>query len=331
MRILSPMPRGNGAWVVHQRLSQGVEGYRLCDVDPRWGFFPPALGALCAGSADIVHGIPDFAAYPLRARQRLVLTLHNYVLDPSMRAVASPAQALFYRWGLRAAYRRALGRAHAVTAVSRFTAQLLRSDLGFKGDVRVIYNGVDLRRFRPRAGPRSEGPLRVLFAANMSRRKGAHLLPAMAEALPSGIVIQYLPGLRGRGRLPDHPRLEPLGPVPYARMHTLYQQADMVLYPSFREGFGLVAAEAMACGLPVVASDNSSLPEVVDHGLGGFLCETGSVEAHLNALMTLADSPARLRDMGHHNRERAEERFDERDMFAAYRALFVEVVDATFS
>ncbi|MGB0713751.1 MAG: glycosyltransferase family 4 protein [Gammaproteobacteria bacterium] len=325
MSILSPMPRGNGAWVVHQCLARGLTDYRVCDVHPRWGFFPPALGAFCGDGADIIHSIPDFAGFPLRAGQRLVLTLHNYVLDPAMVAVASPAQSLFYRLGLRPAYRRALAHAHRVTAVSRFTADLLSQDLGYRGDIRVIYNGIDLRRFQPSTGPRSDGPLRVLFAANMSRRKGAHLLPAMAESLPDGMVIQYLPGLRGRGRLPDHPRLEPLATVPYERMHELYRQSDMVLYPSFREGFGLVAAEAMACGLPVVASDNSSLPEVLDHGRGGYLCETGSVTAHVQAMVELADSPGRRAEMGEYNRARAQQRFDERTMQAAYRALFEEV------
>ena len=61
-------------------------------------------------------------------------------------------------------------------------------------------------------------------------------------------------------------------------MHKVYQQSDILFFPTLREGFGLVVAEAMACGLPVVTTDCSSLPELIDHGKGGYLCEPNNLE-----------------------------------------------------
>jgi N-acetyl-alpha-D-glucosaminyl L-malate synthase BshA len=72
--------------------------------------------------------------------------------------------------------------------------------------------------------------------------------------------------------------------------------ADLFLLPSEQESFGLAALEAMACGVPVVASDAGGLPEVIDHGVSGFLHPVGDVE-------TMADSGvALLSDPGLHQR-----------------------------
>ena len=57
---------------------------------------------------------------------------------------------------------------------------------------------------------------------------------------------------------------------PYDAMPALYRDVDMLLYPTVREGFGLSVAEAMASGLPVVATDCSSIPELMEDGKGGF-------------------------------------------------------------
>ena len=54
-----------------------------------------------------------------------------------------------------------------------------------------------------------------------------------------------------------------------------YGSMDILLMPSVREGFGLSIAEAMACGLPVVATNCSAIPELIDDGKGGFLCPPG--------------------------------------------------------
>jgi len=110
-------------------------------------------------------------------------------------------------------------------------------------------------------------------------RKGVSLLPQIAERLSPAIKIVYTRGLRGGFDLPDLPNLRCLGRKANDDMPALYRDSDILIFPSVREGFGLVPAEAMACGLPVVATNCSSLPELIDNGKGGFLCPIGDVEA----------------------------------------------------
>jgi glycosyltransferase involved in cell wall biosynthesis len=99
-------------------------------------------------------------------------------------------------------------------------------------------------------------------------------------------------------RAADRPdRIDVLGFVP--DLVATYQGADVVLVPSRYEGFGLPALEGMASGVPVVAYDNSSLPEVV--GDGGLLVADGDVDALVIAVRGLLDDERRadeLREQG---------------------------------
>ena len=89
---------------------------------------------------------------------------------------------------------------------------------------------------------------------------------------------------------------------------------------------GLAAAEAMSCGLPVVASNCSSLPELIDDGKGGFLCPVGDVEAFAEKINLLADSPKLRHEMGEYNRSKVEELFTVERMVNEYKDLFEQVL-----
>jgi glycosyltransferase involved in cell wall biosynthesis len=97
--------------------------------------------------------------------------------------------------------------------------------------------------------------------------------------------------------------------------------------PSAREGFGLCVAEAMACGLPVVAADAGALPELVVEGQGGHICAIDDVSAFATAIRSISDDRARASRMGAFNRARAEERFGAVAMARQYQSLFQAVLD----
>jgi glycosyltransferase involved in cell wall biosynthesis len=82
----------------------------------------------------------------------------------------------------------------------------------------------------------------------------------------------------------------------------------------------------MACGLPVVANNCSSLPEQIDNGKGGFLCPVGDVKALAEKINILAESPELRREMGEYNRIKVEEMFSLEKMAKGYRKLFEEVL-----
>jgi glycosyltransferase involved in cell wall biosynthesis len=92
-------------------------------------------------------------------------------------------------------------------------------------------------------------------------------------------------------------RVAPVAPV--------LERAEVVVVPSFGEGFGMVALEAMERGRPVIASDVGGLPEIVDEGRTGMLVPPGDVEALARAIAELADDPARAAAMGEAGRTRA--------------------------
>jgi glycosyltransferase involved in cell wall biosynthesis len=320
------VPAGSGAGVVHQVLAQAIDGYTVSTYPPAWEYWPPRLRRLRDPAAVLVHAPPDHAVFVCPPRVPLVITFHNYVLDAAMRPYSSLVQRVHYAGDLRLFTRLALRRAAAVTAVSEFTARLVREDMRFTGPIEVIPNGVDIARFSPAERTRQAGPLRVLFSGNLTRRKGAHLLPEIARLAGPDVEIHYTAGARAGIADPRWAGLRPLGRVPYPDMPALYRRFDVLLLPTVREGMSLALLEAMASGLAVVASDAASNPELVAHETGGFLCPVDEPEAYAAALRRLAADRDLIRRMGDHNREVVKARYSVGRMVAGYRALFERVL-----
>lgn len=333
MNIHSPMPTGNGACVLHAQLAARIAGYQLQPYSPWWTLLPPALPLFSTGKADLVHASADYGLFFKRHGVPLVVTLHNYVCDSFMRPYSTALQYLHYRSDLRWFTRRTLAVADCVVAISQFTRDRVSEDLGVNMPMRLIYNGVDERRFAPSVGRRhAKGPFRVLFSGNLTRRKRAHLLPRLAAALGQGFEIHFTAGLAGNSSFGERPsngaaRLVNLGSLPHTEMPAVYRSVDALFMPSVREGFGLCVAEAMACGLPVVACRESALPELVEHGQGGMLCPVDDVECYANAMRELADDRRAAERMGDFNRERVERQFTLARMIREYRELFETVLD----
>ncbi len=327
--ILSPMSTGNGAFVVHKTIECAIKNYKVVPFNPYLTLIPPVLcGIGRFHKASLIHTTPDYGMFHVRSKAPLVLTFHNFVLDSFMRDFSSPLQNIHYKTDLKWFTQIAVKQATAITAVSQFTRELIINQLDIKRSVKIIYNGLDQNSFYPNQQQKKTGrKIKVLFSGNLTRRKGAQWLLPILEKLDHRIIIQYTSGLMEHDKLPAHPRLECVGSVPYRDMPALYRQADMLLFPTVREGFGLAAAEAMACGLPVTATDCSSLPELIDHGKGGFLCPLGDVQAFADSINRLAEDPHLRKAMGEYNRSKIEETFTLQRMAMEYRSLFEEILD----
>jgi alpha-1,3-rhamnosyl/mannosyltransferase len=261
--------------------------------------------------ADLFHA-PHYVCPPLLPCPA-VITIHDLIhlrFPPRHRHPAAP---LYARLMLRLAVRR--GR--RLITVSESTRRDLVDRLGARPErIRVIPNGVgppfeaaDAPE-RPDAGLAARGvePPYFLFVGNpLPHKNVAGLLDAFAGLSPGlgRLVLAGIPppararvdGLvRARGVAE---RVRILGPMPPGTLAQLYQGARAVVCPSFWEGFGLAALEAMACGAPVVAADRGGLPEVV--GDAGLLVDPTSVDALREGMYTLAvQEPLRaaLRDRG---------------------------------
>ena len=321
--IISPLARDNGAYVVHRHLEQSIQGYQVLPYNPYRTLFPVSLFPIGRNKKPgLIHTTPDYAAFHAKQGVPLVLTFHNYVLDRFMREYSSCLQNIHYQTDLKWLTKKAVNLASELTAVSQFTAELVQQELGLDKKIRVIYNGIDEALFTPACKPKTQKQVKVLFSGNLSSRKGAQWLLPILKKLNPNISIYYTSGLRNVKALPEHPRLVNVGRVEYENMPALYQSADMLLFPTVREGFGLAAAEAMGCGLPVVATDCSALPELIDSGKGGFLCGLGKVDEFAEKINLLAESASLRQEMGEYNREKMERMFTLNRMVCEYQSLF---------
>jgi glycosyltransferase involved in cell wall biosynthesis len=290
-------------------------------------FFLPFIAN--TSQANIIHTVPDYAWFFHRNSIPLILSFQNYVLDGWMRPYSTWFQKIHYTTDLKIWTKLAIRKAKKITAVSDFTARLVKKDMRLSDSINVIYNGVDTDHFTPDLNKEGNpDEIRIFFSGNLTRRKGAQWLPEIAKLLNHGIKIYYTQGLRTKKSLPDLPNLQSIGPVSFEDMPDRYRQMDILLMPTVREGLSVAVLEAMACGLPVVASSCSSLPEQIDNGRGGFLCPVGKVKAFAEKINLLADSPQLRSEMGKYNRTKVEELFSIDKMIAGYKKLFIELLDS---
>lgn len=327
--LLSPMVTGNGAYVVHKLLESRIPGYHVIPYHPYRTFFPPSLFLLGRFKrAGLIHTTPDYAFFCARKKIPLILTFHGYALDRFLLDFSSTLQNIHCQTDLKLFTKLAIRKTDLITAVSHFTANLVKQEMKPATDIRVIYNGIDHQLFTPKNQNHQKHAknINVLFCGKLTRRKGAHWLAPIAERLDKRINILYTSGLQPTGMSLSHPQLKCVGSIPHQQMPVLYQAADMLLLPTVREGFVLAVVEAMACGLPVVATNCSSLPEMIDNGEGGFLCPLGDVNAFAEKINLLAENPQLRREMGDYNRAKVEQRFTMDKMVVQYQKLFDEAL-----
>jgi glycosyltransferase involved in cell wall biosynthesis len=186
--------------------------------------------------------------------------------------------------------------ADALTVPSAFALRTY-VEMGLPAEkLHVIPYGVRLEAFRPTREP-DAGEFAVLFAGGAGLRKGIpYLLQAFALLQHPGKVLRIAgavqPDLRrALQRLPKE-HVEFLGNVPRARLVDLMSRSHALVLPSIEDGFGLVMAEALACGCPVIASTNTGAEELFSDGVEGFVVPICDSPAILERLQQLADDSA---------------------------------------
>jgi len=253
----------------------------------------------------------------------LLVKLAHLVFDPVYASYRSSGQKLFHRFKLRPNIEWSLRHAQIRVAISRAVRDAFCRYFG-PLDMHVIYEGVDENKFRPLpAALSAEGrSTRLFYAGNLNRRKGTELLPRIMTRLGETFVLSYTSGLGARGRFARANNLRPLGRLSESELVEEYNRTDIFLFPSRLEGFGRPVVEAMACGKPVVCTRSSSLPELVDDGQGGFLCELDDVDDFVRKIRDLAEDRGLREAMGRYNRAKVERCFTARGWAAQYAALY---------
>ncbi len=287
------------------------------------------------GAIALLHA-PDFTLPPVRKGTRTLLTVHDlsFVRAPEG---ATPALRAY----LNRVVPRSVARADHILADSEATRRDLIDLYHVPPEkVSVLYSGVEerftpvrdeakLRAVRARYGI-GEGPFILSVGTVQPRKNYARLIEAFRrlDRINLRLVIAG-----GRGWLDEtlyaqietpelQERVRFIGFVADEDLPALYSAASVFAYPSLYEGFGLPPLEAMACGVPVVASDAASLPEVV--GEAGLLVDPYDVDALAEALARVLDDETLRRTLiakGHEQARRFSWAAAARQLLEHYAAL----------
>ena len=325
-------PPGVTNWVVHRLpIGRGL----------RWPVgmvvLPPIIKRLYAKAPfDLlrVHSLRYIGPAALIARRRYRLDVpivaHHHHLDP--------------HWLNPLIEGRVMRAVERVIVGSEFAKAQARAELGVSAEsFSVVPYGVD-RGFRPSAKPAGlvqrlglEGKSVALFLGGLKPRKNLFFLldvwrEVVTERADAVLVVAGSGPLLARlqrhaGDLVRAGRVIFPGYVSEGAKVDFYNLADLLLFPSSMEGFGLTVAEAMSCELPVVASNRGSLPELVADGEGGFLCGPTDKETVVRSVMLLLSDAGLRVKFGVANRERVDRMFRWEHCVAGTRRVYEEVID----
>lgn len=274
---------------------------------------------------DVVHDNQSLG-YGLLALNRLLPVLatvhHPIAVDRRLELNAAPGwkrRLALRRWyGFTGMQGRVARRLPRLLTVSEAAQEEITRELRVPRErIAVVPNGVDTETFRPLAGAaRVPGRVFATASADVPLKGLVPLLEAMARvrvSRPAELVVVGKPRKNGGVReaitrlgLEGHVRF--VSGIEDRELVELYSQAEVAVVPSLYEGFSFPAVEAMACGVPLVATTAGALPEVVG-GQGGLMVPPGDPPALAAAIGLALDDADLRRRLGGEGRARAIEHF----------------------
>jgi len=322
-----------------------VEGIRVVRT-PAWvlkdlpGPLPPPVPVMPENASDVrrllkqhdllhahnrfFYGL-DLVNWTKKAQKPLYLTLHN----------ARPEGINFSTdfWGQ--AYDDTIGKTimNACTGILGVSQNTLDVTLPktYKGPSAVAFNGVDAQTFRPQ---KTDVKVRlgienmVLCVARFVPQKGLDdLMDAMVDVDGDLVLIGRGPLEKKLKKQAKKRKIEDrvhvlTQKIPDGKLAQYYADADVFALPSLWEPFGMVAAEALASGTPVVCSNIGGLPEVVRHEKDGFLVPPRSPPALAKKIQYLLDNPKKARKMGQDGRLHVLKKFTWDKTAQAYEKVY---------
>ncbi|MEM1189039.1 MAG: glycosyltransferase family 4 protein [Pseudomonadota bacterium] len=289
---------------------------------------------------DLVHDNQSLSYGVLKLQKAgfaLVTTIHHPITHDRRIALDAarslPERLLIRRWHsfLRMQAKVVRRLRHVVTVSERSRVDIARDFQRPLEQVDLIYNGIDTAVFRPCDDiERGDFLLMATASADAPLKGLRYLLEAYVRLLQRFPELELLvigrPQPGGQtDRLLDElgirDRVQFTAGISTDELVRHYARATLAVVPSLYEGFGLPAGEAMACGLPVVATDGGALPEIVADA--GVVVPAADSDALASAIAELLESPERRRELGAAARARILERFSwtvcAREMVAYYR------------
>jgi L-malate glycosyltransferase len=319
------------AYLFEWQLDQGMEPYLLCPVvsvlgdrlqekHPQRIFRAPMKNALSLSFAkevgrlsrnlgiDLLH-LHDAKAHNMGFLAH-VLGLVKLPMVLHRRVVREPSQSFLTRWKYN---HPAIG---CILCVSQGVSQVMRAYVRQPEKIRLVYSAIHAQRWKvpsdPPASVAKLGLPRIGFVGALEKEKGLFDFLSVAKKVSEAFPCQFL--LVGGGTLEKTLRQEALSlglenhlvftgfvedPGPY------FGAMDIFLFPSLEEGLGTSVLDAMAMGIPVVASQVGGIPELLVSGQQGFLAKPGEVDAMVYHCLALLRDPYLRTQMGQEGIKRA--------------------------
>lgn len=199
----------------------------------------------------------------------------------------------------------------------------------------VIHWGVDTEMFHPDESPSETTTQKLLAVGRLAARKGyGSLLRAFAEVKSRNNDTELLIVGRGKLRKKLEKQAKKLGisnsviidsGMSFEKLAEEFRRADLVVYPSYYEGQGLIPLEAMASGTPVATVDHGPLPEMVDETVGT-LFTMGDIDSMSSAILTLLADKDEMQKRGEKGRERVLSNFTYKGNAEEYSSIYYSLV-----
>lgn len=209
--------------------------------------------------ADLVHAAETYYAYTHQAVEMKKNGLIKALISTCWETIPHNNEGVGSRSSWKSDARRYID--HFVTPTLRAKHALIKEGVE-ENKISVIKMGVDIERFHPVKV--KEKVNRVLFVGRFAQDKGIDRLIEVAKQFPH-IHFRFV----GSGHIIPYGLNTSVARSPYSKIHIEYKNADILVMPSvssdtWEEQYGMVLAEAMASGLPIIASSSGSIPEVLD-------------------------------------------------------------------
>lgn len=235
-----------------------------------------------------------------------------------------------------------------ITAVSN-ALKIVAEGIGKpKKEIQVVYNGCDSKMFsynkKERLRIRKElrislKKLVIIFVGSLVKSKGIFELLTAFIKLNYKYTNLYLILI---GNVPDRTVLDKiissnyinnkiclLGEIPQNEIPYWLSASDIFVFPTYNEGLPNAIMEAMACGLPVVATEIGGIPEVVKDGENGILIDKKNVKSIVHSLEKLIENKSMCRKMGEHGRITIEEKFSWNNSAKKLIEIYNKIIDGT--
>jgi glycosyltransferase involved in cell wall biosynthesis len=302
--------------------------YLYCDLQDR--FVAPRLSP----SADVVFAESVMALNTIRRAKELHMTT---VIDRTNSHIEFQSELMreeYSRYGAKGRYNspaviekslQEYAEADYISVLSSFVKRTFLQKGISEGKLLHIPSGIEMDLFHK--VPKDDDVFRVVYCGGLCLKKGVHyLLQAFRELKLKNAELLLI------GRvLPDFEPMatkhsgefKQIAHVPRKAMHRFYSQGSVFVLPSLEEGLAKVMLEAMACGLPVVATENTGAEDVLRNGVDGFVIPIRDVEAIKDKILFFYENREKIEEMSRSAAAHVRQRFSEE----AYADRFIDAME----